>query len=49
MIIFFIPFAILIDFQEFNLQLAKRLKKRGVAVFYYVAPQAWVWRSYRAN
>ncbi|MBF0362293.1 MAG: lipid-A-disaccharide synthase [Oligoflexia bacterium] len=41
--------AILIDFQEFNFQLAKMLKKRGVAVFYYVAPQAWVWRSYRAS
>ena len=41
--------AILVDFQGFNLQLAKRLKKRGVKVLYYVAPQAWVWKSHRAQ
>ena len=41
--------AILIDFQDFNLRLAKRLKKQGVNVLYYVAPQAWVWKSYRAD
>jgi lipid-A-disaccharide synthase len=41
--------AILIDFQTFNLKLAKRLKKKGVKVLYYVAPQAWVWKEWRAN
>tara|TARA_B100001971_G_scaffold129103_1_gene118977 strand:- start:10653 stop:11780 length:1128 start_codon:yes stop_codon:yes gene_type:complete len=41
--------AILIDFQGFNLKLAKKLKKRGVRVLYYVAPQAWVWKEYRAK
>lgn len=41
--------AILIDFQDFNLRLAKRLKKKGVKVLYYVAPQAWVWKSWRAK
>ena len=41
--------AILIDFQDFNLRLAKRLKKSGVNVLYYVAPQAWVWKAYRAQ
>ncbi|PIK14929.1 lipid-A-disaccharide synthase [Halobacteriovorax sp. JY17] len=41
--------AILIDFQDFNLRLAKRLKKRGVKVLYYVAPQAWAWKAYRAT
>lgn len=41
--------AILIDFQDFNLRLAQKLKKRGVAVFYYVAPQAWVWKAHRAS
>lgn len=41
--------AILIDFQGFNLKLAKKLKKRGVNVLYYVAPQAWVWKEYRAK
>lgn len=41
--------AILIDFQGFNLKLAKKLKKRGVKVLYYVAPQAWAWKAYRAK
>ncbi len=40
--------AILIDFQDFNLRLAGRLKKLGVNVLYYVAPQAWVWKPHRA-
>ncbi len=41
--------AILIDFQDFNLRLAKRLKKRGVEVLYYVAPTAWIWKEWRAE
>ena len=41
--------AILIDFQDFNMRLAKRLKKRGVKVLYYVAPQAWAWKAHRAQ
>jgi len=41
--------AILIDFQDFNLRLAKRLKKQGVKVLYYVAPQAWAWKAGRAG
>tara|TARA_R110000868_G_scaffold282927_2_gene543270 strand:- start:1290 stop:2435 length:1146 start_codon:yes stop_codon:yes gene_type:complete len=41
--------AILIDFQDFNLRLAKRLKKNGVKVLYYVAPQAWAWKAGRAQ
>ena len=42
-------FAILVDFQSFNLILAKRLSQRGVTIFYYVAPQAWAWHSKRTN
>jgi lipid-A-disaccharide synthase len=41
--------AILIDFQGFNLKLAKKLKASGVEVLYYVAPQAWVWKPWRAK
>ena len=41
--------AILIDFQGFNLKLAKKLKKMNVNVLYYVAPQAWVWKPWRAK
>lgn len=41
--------AILVDFQGFNLKLAMKLKKLGVNVLYYVAPQAWAWKAYRAK
>lgn len=41
--------AILIDFQDFNLTLAKRLNKHGVKILYYVAPQAWAWKSGRVK
>lgn len=41
--------AILIDFQDFNMRLAARLKQRGVKILYYVAPQAWAWKPHRAQ
>ena len=39
--------VILIDFPDFNLKLAKSLKKQGLKVIYYVSPQLWAWRKYR--
>jgi lipid-A-disaccharide synthase len=39
--------AILIDFPDFNLRLAKHLKQAGVPVLYFVAPQVWAWRMWR--
>ena len=39
--------AILLDFPEFNLRLAKKLKRMGVRVVYYISPQIWAWRSGR--
>ncbi|EQC47266.1 lipid-A-disaccharide synthase [Bacteriovorax sp. Seq25_V] len=41
--------AILIDFQTYNMKLAERLKKKGVKILYYVAPQAWAWKSWRTK
>ncbi|MGH9949953.1 MAG: lipid-A-disaccharide synthase, partial [Pyrinomonadaceae bacterium] len=41
--------VILIDFPEFNLKLAKRLKKQGHTIIYYVSPQLWAWRKYRVR
>lgn len=41
--------VLLIDFPEFNLKLAKSLKRRGHRVIFYVSPQIWAWRSYRAE
>ena len=39
--------AILTDAPDFNLRLAARLRKAGVPIVYYVAPQVWAWRSWR--
>ena len=39
--------AVLIDFPDFNLRLAKQLKKRGIRVIYFVSPQVWAWRKGR--
>lgn len=39
--------VILVDFPDFNLKLAKPLKKAGIKVFYYISPQLWAWRKYR--
>jgi len=39
--------AILADSPDFNLRVARRLKKLGIPVFYLVAPQVWAWRKGR--
>jgi lipid-A-disaccharide synthase len=39
--------AVLVDYPDFNLRLAKQLKRRGVPVIYYVSPQVWAWRAGR--
>lgn len=39
--------AILVDFPDFNLKLAKSLSKRGFKIVYYISPQLWAWRRYR--
>jgi len=41
--------AVLIDFPEFNLRLAKALRARGVPVVYYISPQIWAWRRGRVK
>lgn len=41
--------AILTDSPDFHLRLAAQLKRRGIPVFYLVAPQAWAWRAGRAR
>jgi lipid-A-disaccharide synthase len=41
--------AILIDFPDFNLRLAKRVKAAGVPVIYYISPQVWAWREGRVK
>lgn len=39
--------AILLDFPDFNLRLAKKMKRLGIRVIYYISPQVWAWRSGR--
>jgi lipid-A-disaccharide synthase len=41
--------AILIDFPDFNLRLAKRVRHAGAPVFYYISPQVWAWREGRVR
>ncbi len=39
--------AVLIDFPDFNLRLARELYQRGIPVIYYVSPQLWAWKQRR--
>jgi len=39
----------LIDYPEFNLRLARQAKRRGIPVFYFIAPQVWAWRKGRVR
>lgn len=39
--------AILIDFPDVNLALARRLHEQGTPVLYFVSPQLWAWKKYR--
>jgi lipid-A-disaccharide synthase len=41
--------AILIDFPDFNLRLARELHRLGIPVFYFVSPQVWAWRTGRVK
>ena len=38
---------VVIDFPDFNFRLARRAKRLGVPVVYYIAPQIWAWRASR--
>ncbi len=37
--------VVLIDYPGFNIRFAKRLKKLGIPVIWYISPQVWVWRK----
>jgi lipid-A-disaccharide synthase len=41
--------AILTDFPGFHLRLARALKQQDVQNVYFVCPQFWAWRPWRAN
>lgn len=37
--------VVLIDFQGLNLRIGAYARRLGIPVFYFIAPQAWLWRS----
>jgi lipid-A-disaccharide synthase len=41
--------AVVIDSPAFNWRVARQMKKRGIPVVYYVAPQFWAWRQGRVK
>ena len=41
--------AVVIDSPAFNWRVAREMKKRGIPVVYYVAPQFWAWRQGRVR
>ncbi|HEY2460661.1 MAG TPA: lipid-A-disaccharide synthase [Candidatus Acidoferrum sp.] len=42
-------FAVLTDFPGFHLRLARKLRRRGIRNIYYICPQFWAWRPWRAR
>ena len=41
--------VVLIDYPGFHWHLAKRAKKHGIPVFYFVPPQIWAWGGWRVE
>ncbi|MEQ1665800.1 MAG: lipid-A-disaccharide synthase, partial [Bdellovibrionales bacterium] len=40
---------LLMDYPDFNLRLAKKLKQFGIPIVYYISPQVWAWRKSRIH
>ena len=41
--------VILVDYPGFNLRLAKKVKRLGIPVIYYISPQLWAWGKRRVK
>ncbi len=41
--------VVLIDFPDFNLNIAKYAKRLGIPVLYFISPQVWAWRKGRVR
>ncbi|MCK4764067.1 MAG: lipid-A-disaccharide synthase [Candidatus Aminicenantes bacterium] len=41
--------VLLIDYPDFNLRIAKKFKKLGIPVYYYISPTVWAWRYSRVK
>lgn len=40
---------VLIDWPDFNMRLARVLRRAGLRIVYYISPQVWAWRRYRVR
>ncbi|TFG63779.1 MAG: lipid-A-disaccharide synthase [Gemmatimonadales bacterium] len=38
-----------IDYPGFNMPLSRHARRRGIPVLYYIAPQVWAWKMWRAR
>jgi lipid-A-disaccharide synthase len=41
--------VLLVDYPEFNLRVARKCRKLGLPVIYYISPQLWAWRTGRVK
>jgi lipid-A-disaccharide synthase len=41
--------VVLIDYPGFNLRFAKKVKKIGISIVYYISPQVWAWGGNRVK
>lgn len=41
--------AFLIDYPDFNLRMARKLREAGIPVYYYISPTVWAWRYARVK
>ncbi|MFH1701005.1 MAG: lipid-A-disaccharide synthase [Candidatus Zixiibacteriota bacterium] len=40
---------VLIDYPGFNLRLARRIRRLGIPIIYYISPQVWAWGKNRVS
>ncbi|MBQ9137391.1 MAG: lipid-A-disaccharide synthase [Alistipes sp.] len=40
---------ILIDYPSFNMRIAKWAHRKGIKVYYYIAPKVWAWKEWRVK
>jgi lipid-A-disaccharide synthase len=41
--------VLLVDYPDFNLRIAKKVRALGIPVIYYISPQLWAWRKGRVR